>query len=149
VAYDHNYSQSLDLQQIYGGGIGWTIVKKPKETLDLKATIQYERQSFLNATTPGSNQSLIGSTFAANYVRYLAKGLVFNQQLAYIPAWNNLHAYSVDETDTLILPVYKRLSLSVGTVDSYLNDPATTVPPTKRNSFQFTMGATYSLPAPH
>ena len=37
VAFDHNFSQSLDLQQIYGGGLGWTIVKQAKQTLDLKA----------------------------------------------------------------------------------------------------------------
>jgi hypothetical protein len=147
VAFDHNYSQSLDLQQIYGGGLGWTIVKQAKQTLDLKGTLQYERQDFLNAT-PGSNQSLIGSTFAANYVRKLSKGMVFNQQLAYLPAWNNSHAYSAAETDSLVLPIYKRLGLSVGTIDTYLNDPPVTTPPTKLNSFQFTFGATYTLPTP-
>jgi hypothetical protein len=147
ATFDHNFSQSLDLQQVYGGGLGWTIVKQAKQTLDLKATIQYERQSFLDAT-PGSDQSLIGSTFAANYLRKLPKGMVFNQQLAYLSAWNNMHAYSAAENDSLILPVYKRLGLSIGTIDSYLNDPPVTLPPTKRNSFQFTFGASYSLPAP-
>ena len=144
TAFDHNFSQSLDLQQIYGGGVGWTIIKQPKQTLDLKATIQYEKQQFINAL-PGENQNLIGSTFAAIYVRKLPKGILFSQQLAYIPAWNNLHAYSVNEIDGLALPVYKRLSLSLGTIDSYLNNPASTLPPTKRNSFQFTAGVTYNL----
>jgi hypothetical protein len=144
VAFDHNFSQSLDLQQIYGGGIGWTIMKEAKQTLDLKATVQYERQSFIGAT-PGEDQNLIGSTFAANYMRKLGKTMVFTQQLAFIPAWNNTNAYSAGEINTLILPVYKRLSFSVGTIDSYLNDPPVTAPPTKRNSFQFTMGATYSF----
>lgn len=148
VAFDHNFSQSLDLQQIYGGGVGWTIVKQPKQTLDVEGTLQFERQSFLNAP-PGSDKSLVGSTFSANYTRKLPRGMIFNQQISYIPAWNDLHAYSAGETDALLLPVYKRLSFSVGTVDSYLNDPAVTVPPTKGNSFQFNMGVSYSLPAPH
>lgn len=147
TAFDHNYSQSLDLQQIYGGGFGRTLIKQPIQTLDVKGTIQYERQSFLDATA-GTNQSLIGSTFAINYMRKLAKSMVFNQQVGYIPAWNNTHAYSAAETDTLLMPVYKRFSLSLGTIDSYLNDPATTIPPTKRNSFQFTMGATYTFAPP-
>lgn len=147
VTFDHNYSQSLDLQQVYGGGLGWTAVKRPKQTLDLKAMMQYEGQSFIDAT-PGENQSLIGSTFAASYVLKLPKGMIFNQQLAYLPAWNNLHAYSGSETDTLVLPIYKRLGFSVGTIDTYLNDPPVTTPPTKPNSFQFTFGATYTLPPP-
>ena len=144
MALDHNFSQSLQLQQIYGGGIGYTIIKDPKQTLDLKALIQYERQDFINAL-PGENQDLIGSTFSANYLRHLPKGMLFNQQVAYIPAWNNLHAYSVTELNTFSIPAYKRLSLTLGTLDSYLNNPATALPPVKRNSFQFTAGVTYAF----
>lgn len=148
TAFDHNFSQSLDLQQIYGAGVGDTLVKTAQHALDVKGTLQYERQSFLDAVA-GTNQSLVGSTFAVNYMRKFIKGMIFNQQLGYIPAWNNLHAYSVAETDSLVLPTYKRLGLSVGAIDSYLNDPAITIPPTKRNSLQFTFGITYTLAPPH
>jgi hypothetical protein len=144
MALDHNYSQSLQLQQIYGGGIGYTIIKQPIQTLDLKALIQYERQAFIDPL-PGENQNLIASTFSANYLRHLPKGMLFNQQVAYIPAWNNLHAYSFTELNTFSIPAYKRLSLTLGTLDSYLNNPATSLPPTKRNSFQFTAGVTYAF----
>jgi len=144
VSFDHNFSQGLNLQQIYGGGVGYTIIKDPKQTLDLKALIQYEKQSFIDPL-PGENQNLIGSTFSANYLRKLPKGMLFNQQVAYIPAWNNLHAYSFTELNTFSIPAYKRLSLTLGTLDSYLNNPATALPPVKRNSFQFTAGVTYAF----
>jgi hypothetical protein len=144
VAYDHNYSQGLDIQQIYGGGIGDTIVKQPKQELDVKATIQYEKQSFINATD-GTNQNLIGSTFAGVYLLKMPRGLIFNQQVEYIPAYNNSTAYSANETNTLAIPFYKNLSFSIGTLDSYLNNPPPAVPPTLKNSFQFTFGATYVL----
>jgi hypothetical protein len=147
MALDHNYSQSLSLQQVYGGGIGYTIVKQPKQTLDLKALIQFERQSFIQTVgaPPVVNLDLIGSTFSANYLRHLPRGMLFNQQVAYIPAWNQLQAYSVTELNTFSIPAYKRLSLTLGTLDSYLNDPAESLPPTKRNSFQFTAGVTYAF----
>ena len=144
TAFDHNYSQGLDLQQIYGGGIGWTIVKKPKQQLDLKATIQYEKQTFINATS-GVNQDLIGSTFAGVYLLHLPRSIIFNQQVEYIPAYNNPNAYSATETDTVAFPMYKQLSFSIGTIDTYLNNPPPAVPPTLRNSFQFTFGATYVI----
>jgi hypothetical protein len=144
LALDHNFSQSLQLQQIYGGGFGDTIVKQAKQTLDLRALLQYERQSFIDPTA-GENQELIGSTFSINYLRHLPKGMLFNQQAAYIPAWNNLHAYSFTEVDTFTIPAYKRLSLTLGTLDSYLNNPAAALPPVKRNSFQFTAGVTYAF----
>ena len=144
TAFDHNYSQGLDLQQVYGGGVGYTVVKRPRQDLDFKGTVQYEKQNFLNATD-GTNQNLIGSTFAGVYLLHLPRGLVFNQQVSYLPAYNNDRAYSASESDTLAIPFYKSLSFSVGTLDSYLNDPPPAVPPTLKNSFQFTFGATYTF----
>src|SRR5450432_1475079 len=39
TAFDHNFSQGLELQQIYGAGVGATVVKQPRQTLDIKATV--------------------------------------------------------------------------------------------------------------
>ena len=145
TSFDHNFGQGLDLQQIYGAGIGNTVIKRPKQLLDVKVTfIQYEKQVFIDATS-GINQNLIGSTFAGVYALKLPRGVSLNQQVAYIPAWNNLHAYSATENNTLGIPFYKNLSFSIGTIDSYLNNPAPAVPPTLRNSFQFNFGATYQI----
>ena len=139
LAYDHNFSQGLDLQQAYGGGIGWTVIKSDNQTLDLKASMSYVRQQFQESA---QNQNLIGSTFGERYARTLFHGVLFNEQLTVTPAWNNTHAYSAAGTAGLTLPVYKRLSLSLGTVDTFLNDPP---PGFKKNSFQFTMGLSYTL----
>jgi hypothetical protein len=145
TAFDHNFGQDLDLQQIYGGGIGWTALKTPKQEADLKATMQYEKQEFISSSNgSGGNQNLIGSTFAANYILH-TKLVTYTQGVAFIPAYNTPRAYSTNETDTLAFPAYKNLSFSVGTLDSYLNDPPVSLPPTKRNSFQFTMGLTYAI----
>lgn len=147
AAFDHNYAQDLQLQQIYGGGFGWTALKNPKQEFDLKGTMQYEKQQF----TPGTgnvNQNLIGSTFSGDYLLHL-KLFTFTQELSFIPAYNNFKAYSASETDLLAFPAYKNFSLSVGTVDTYLNNAPFTgtssTPPTKPNSFQFTMGVTYNI----
>ena len=144
VAFDHNFSQSLDLQQIYGGGIGYTLIKTPTQELDVKATVQYERQNFFNTETD-QNENLIGSTFGGYYTLHLPKSIVFTQQVLYIPAWNNTRAYSVAETNALTFPAYKNFGFSVGTLDTYLNNVPATFPPTKRNSFQFTAGVTYTM----
>lgn len=146
VSFDHNYSQSLDLQQIYGVGVGYTAIKTPVQELDFKAVVQYERQAFANTIPPASSsQNLIASTFGAAYLRHITKGILFTQQLLYIPAWNDLHAYSFNESNTLSLPVYKNFSFSLGTLDTYLNNVPLTFPTTQRNSFQFTTGVTYNI----
>ncbi|HEU5350993.1 MAG TPA: DUF481 domain-containing protein [Terracidiphilus sp.] len=148
TAFDHNYSQNLDLQQIYGGGLGWTVLKTPRQEADLKATLQYEVQQFIpdpaGITPTAPTQHLVGSTFSADYALHL-RLFTFAQQLAYLPAYNQFHDYSANETNTVTFPAYKSLSFSLGTIDSYLNDPPVSEPPTKRNSFQFIMGLTYAI----
>lgn len=143
TAFDHNFSQDLNLQQIYGGGAGWTALKTPTQIADLKATLQYEKQTFI-AGSGDTNQDLIGSTVSADYSLKL-KLFVLAQSLNYIPAFNNPRAYSAQETDTVTFPTYKNFGFTVGTMDSYLNDPPVTLPPTRRNSFQFIMGLTYAF----
>jgi hypothetical protein len=88
---------------------------------------------------------LIGSTFGGYYTLHLPKSILFSQQLLYIPAWNNTHAYSVSETDALVFPAYKNFGFQLGTLDTYLNNVPLAYPPTKRNSFQFTAGVTYTI----
>lgn len=142
IAYDHNYAQNLDLQQIYGGGLGWTFLKTPKQEADVKGTVQYERRSFISGGSAEDN--LIGSTFALTYVLH-EKFMTFTQGIAFIPAYNDPSKYSANEINTFAFPAYKNFGFSVGTLDSYLNNPPDSLPPTQRNSFQFTMGLTYAF----
>ena len=142
VAFDHNFSQNLALQQIYGGGLGWTALKTPNQSLDLKGTLQYERQAFMSGTP--SEFNLIGSTFAAAYL-LKTKFVTYAQGLEYIPAYNVWSAYSVNQTNTFAFAAYKNFGFTIGTIDSYLNNPPASLPPTKRNSFQFTMGLAYNI----
>ncbi len=51
-AFDHNFSQGLDLQQTYSGGIGWTMIQRANETLDLKGSVSYIQQQFSGAGAP-------------------------------------------------------------------------------------------------
>jgi hypothetical protein len=139
VAFDHNFSQGLDLQQLYGGGLGWSVVRRAKETLDLKGSVDYERQEF---QVPSENQNLLNSVFTELYTLKFSKGFLLNQQVAVSPSWTNTRAYSAIGNVGLTLPVYKRFSFNVNVIDSFLNNP----PPTfKKNSVQFTTGLSYSL----
>ena len=149
VSFDHNYGQGLQLQQVYGGGIGYTAVKNAKQELDLKADVHYERQQYITTpvngtvayTTPSVN--LIGTTFFESYNRNLPRKMVFTETLDVLPAWNIPKDYSANLNAALLIPVFKRLSATVSVADNFLNDPATYY---KKNSFQFITGVTYVLP---
>jgi hypothetical protein len=148
AAWDHDYSQGLSLQQTYGAGMGYTLIKSPKQQLDVKFDIHYEKQQYF--VTPGiappppltPSKDLVGADLGDTYKLKLPHGLVFNQTAVVTPAFNNSNAYSALATAGLLFPTYKNLGFTVGTVDNYLNDPAAG---SKKNAFQFTAGITYSL----
>jgi hypothetical protein len=139
LSFDHNFSQGLDIQQIYGAGVGWTIVKTPIQEFDVKADVHYERQSF---TPPTPNKDLIGSSFTEFYSRALPKKILFTETGTFIPAWNDSNAYSAIFGAALVLPTYKRFSLNINALDNYLHEPAIGY---KNNSFQFVTGVVYTL----
>ncbi len=135
--FDHSVSQGLDLQQTYGGGFGLVVFKTTKQEFDFKASADYIDQQFENSAL---NKKLFGSIFGETYVRKFAHGILFNEQGAITPAWNNTSAYSAFANAGLTFPIYHHLGLTLGALDDFLNDPP---PGFKKNSFQFTLGATY------
>ena len=141
--WDHNYSQGLDLQQLYGGGAGYTAIKDAKQELDLTGIIDYTKQSF-SAIPPAVayTNNLIGSSFGDNYVRKFPRKIVFTELAAINPAWNSPSDYSANLSVGATFPVYKNFAFSLGAIDSYLNDPP---PGFKGNSVQFNTGLTYTI----
>jgi hypothetical protein len=148
TAFDHNFGQGLQFQQIYGGGIGWTAVKDAKQELDLKVDAHYEKQQYITTPVSGSvatttpSVNIIGSTVFEGYHRNLPLKMLFTETANILPAWNDARAYSANATASLSMPVFKRLSATVTTTDNFLNDPAAFY---RKNSFQFITGVTYLL----
>jgi hypothetical protein len=140
AGFDHDFSQGLYLQQTYGGGVGWTAIKNPKEELDLKAELTFVNQQFQISS---ENQKLFGSIFAEAFNRKFKHNLIFNEQLSFNPAWTNLHAYSAVGTASLTAPVFKRIGVSLSLTDAFLNNPS---PGFRKNSLQFSTALTYTLP---
>jgi len=148
TSFDHNYAQGLSLQQVYGGGIGWTPIKSAKQQLDVKADLHYETQEYLYISINGAapvytpNSQLVGSTISEAYHRNLPRKILLTETANILPAFNVSNDYSYNVTGILALPIFKRLSASFSTTDNYLNDPAAGY---KKNSYQFVTGVTYTL----
>jgi hypothetical protein len=139
AAFDHNFSQGLDLQTNTGGGMGYTAVKGANETLDFKGSMTFIKQEF---HAPGINHSLLGSNFIETFTRKTARGILFLQEIAITPTWTNLDAYSGVASGSVSVPVFKQLGFTTAISDSFLNNPPAGF---KKNSFQLSTGLTYTL----
>ena len=142
TSFDHDYSQGLILQQIYGGGVGATLLKREDQEFDVTADLHYERQQF-NATAGVSelDRHLIGSSLTEAYSRKWGK-IRFDEKLSADIAWNNASAFSASGNSSVRMPVYKKLGFSVSVIDNFLNDPQVGF---NKNSLQFSTGFALSL----
>src|SRR3954471_2043829 len=109
AGFDHSFSQGLDLQQRYGGGLGFIVLKRINQQLDFKASLDYIDQRFLIASL---NQQLFGSSFSETYTRTFARNILFNEQAGFTPAWTNTSAYSAFATASITFPVYRHFGLT-------------------------------------
>ncbi len=140
---DHNFGSGLQLQQAYGGGLGWSVINNPKSNLDLKGAMQFEQQQFYNGSssrfgTPTDN--LASAALTETFKRNLAHSIKFNQYLTLTPAFNIAQAYSAVANANLFFPAYKKINFTLSSTDNYLGDPPAGY---QRNTFQFTAGISY------
>ena len=142
---DHNYGNGVQLQQAYGAGLGWTLVKSSTDIFDLKASLQYEEQVFYNGLYSGlgtPSENLVGAALSENWNRTFGHAIRFKESVTLSPTFNLVQAYSGVAGSSLVFPVYKKLSFSLTGTDNYLGDPPQGY---QRNSFQFTGGLTFTL----
>jgi hypothetical protein len=140
---DHNFGNGLQLQQAYGAGLGWSIIKRPKETFDVKATLLYQQQQFYNGIESGlgtPSVNVIGADLGESWSRTFAHNVKFNEYITLTPTFNVVRAYSAVGNANFVFPVYKKLNFTLSSTDNYLGDPPEGF---RRNSFQFTAGITY------
>ncbi len=142
---DHNFGSGLHLQQTYGVGFGWSVLKSPKQNFDLKGDLHYEQQQFYNGVlsplgTP--NENLVGMDLTESWNRILVHDLKFNEYVTLTPAFNVVQAYSGVADVNLVVPLYKKFNFTLSSTDNYLGDPPIGY---QRNTFQFTGGITYVL----
>ena len=141
---DHNIGSGLHLQDDFGGGAGYSVIRQPVQTLDVKGDVHYEQQQFYPAATgvPGVTLNLIGINAGEIYVRKLIHGMVLNESGLVQPAINHPSAFTAQFIAGLAFPTYKNFGFSLGTQDNYINNPPSGY---KNNTFQFTGGLTYAF----
>ena len=116
----------------------------------MKGNIDYVRQTFETpaATTliphpvAPPSKSLIGASLGETYTRTFKGGVAFHEGLIVIPAFNDAKYYTANAFANVAIPVYKRLTINIGALDSYVNEPPTGF---KKNSFEFVTQLAYKL----
>lgn len=128
--YETNELQHLNLRQVYGGGLGYHVIKNDRTTFDVFGGASYDRDSFgqyflLNppAFFPGqvrnSAEILVGEELAT----HIGTRTTLGERFVFYPNMSDLGQFRYQFSATSATVMKKWLSWQVTFTDGYLSNP--------------------------
>jgi putative salt-induced outer membrane protein len=146
----HNALQSLNLQQIYGAGLGWHAINQPTTTLDLLAGINYTRESYSGATVAGGASTNVNRNFPAltlgeDFTKKLGKANSFNEHFYFYPDLSDTSQYRFSLDAGWATQIQRWIGWQLTVSDRYISNPP--ILGTKKNDVVLTTGINVSFGA--
>jgi putative salt-induced outer membrane protein len=144
--FTHNELQSLDLQQIYSGGLGWHVINRPNTTLDVLTGANYTRASYSGPTTTGATnvqQNYIALTVGEDFVKKIGPASSFSEDFSYYPDLNALGQYRFAGDAAWVTQIKKWFGWQVSIGDRYISNPP--ILGTKSNDLVLSTGVKVSF----
>lgn len=130
---DQSQTQTLDLRQTYGLGLGRDVVRGRRMSLNLLGGTTYVHEKFQDATARKNAEGLIGEQLSLK----ISEQVRLEHQMNVYPNLTDSGKFRMDTTSTLRTRVSSRLSFNTSFSDRYLSQP---LPGRQRNEFVLTTG---------
>jgi putative salt-induced outer membrane protein YdiY len=145
--FTHNELQSLDLQQIYTGGIGWHVINQPRTTFDVLAGVNYTRAVYSGPTATlgvtNVQQNYLGLTLGEDFAKKIGAASSITQDFYYYPVINDLGQYRYALDAAWVSQIKKWFGWQISLGDRYISNPP--VLGTKSNDVVLSMGINVSF----
>jgi Protein of unknown function, DUF481 len=128
--FETNQLQHLNLRQVYGGGLGYHVIKNDRTTFDVFGGASYDRDSFgqyflLNplAFFPGQKTNSAEILVGEELHTKIAGRTTIGERFVFYPNMSDLGQYRYQFTATSATIIKKWLSWQVTFTDGYLSNP--------------------------
>ena len=128
--FETNQLQHLNLRQVYGGGVGYHVIKNDRTAFDVFGGASYDRDSFgqyflLNPLTffPGQKTNSAEILVGEELHTKIATRTTLSERFVFYPNMSNLGQYRYQLNATSATIIKKWLSWQVTLVDGYLSNP--------------------------
>jgi putative salt-induced outer membrane protein YdiY len=135
---DHSSTQSLDLRQTYGGGLGRDLMRRSRMELQALGGVTYVREHFQGAVYNQNAEALAGERFTWKMTQWLS----LDHALSFYPNLTNGGNYRFDTMTGLSTKITRRWSFSTSYSDHYLSNP---LPGHRKNEVIITTGVGVSF----
>ena len=133
--FQTNQLQHLDLRSVFGGGLGYHLIKEPNITFDLFAGLTYDRDSFgaynlANPTPPpvllvipSSVQNSAEAVFGEEFGAKLSKRSTLSERFSFYPNLSHTGDYRFQLDSSISTQMKKWLSWQATFSDRYISYP--------------------------
>jgi putative salt-induced outer membrane protein len=128
--FETNQLQHLNLRQVYGGGLGYHVIKNDRTTFDVFGGASYDRDSFgqyflLNPLTffPGQKTNSAEILVGEELHTKIATRTTLSERFVFYPNMSNLGQYRYQFNATSATIIKNWLSWQVTFSDGYLSNP--------------------------
>lgn len=143
----HDALQSLNLQQIYTGGLGWHAINHPGTTLDVLAGVNYTRDSYSGATAVSSStsvdQSFPALTLGEDFAKKIGSTSALTEDFTFYPDLSNTSQYRFAADAGWTTQIKKWIGWQVTFSDRYISNPP--ILGTKNNDTVLSTGLKFSF----
>lgn len=127
-----NALQDLNLRSVFGGGLGYHLIKNDATTLDVLAGANYTHESYALFS-----RNFAALTFGEDLIHKLGKSTVLTQDATFFPNLNSAGDYRATFDFATVTKISKRLGWQNGFSDIYVTNPPVG---TKKNDVVLTTG---------
>ena len=131
--FDHVQTQSIDLRQTYGGGIGHDLLTRPRINMQLLGGLTVVRTAFSNQEIRREAEALVGQRIGWK----LTETVGLTHSLDFYPSLSETGDYRFNTSTTLSTRISSRFSFNTTFADRFLSRP---LPGAQRNELVFTTG---------
>ena len=127
-----NALQQLNLRSVFGGGIGYHLIKNDVTTLDVFGGANYTHESYVTFS-----RNLAALTIGEDLIHKLGKSTVLTEDASLFPDLNSAGDYRATFSFATVTKISKRLGWQNGFSDIYVTNPPLG---TKKNDVVLTTG---------
>jgi hypothetical protein len=125
--FTHNALQSLDLQQIYAGGLGWHAIDHRNTTLDVRGGVSYTRETYSGATTTSTN-AMVDRNFSTlvageDFTRKMGAASAFTEDFTFYPDLSDISQYRFSVDTGWTTQIKKWIGWQITFSDRYISNP--------------------------
>jgi putative salt-induced outer membrane protein YdiY len=130
---DHSQTQSLNLRQTYGAGLGRDLLHRPSLALQFLSGVTFVNENFQASVQQKHSEGLLGEKVHWQ----IASWLSLDNGMNFYPAVNWAGRYRIDGVASLSTRISPRLSFNATFTDHYLSRP---LPNKQKNDLVLTTG---------